>query len=136
MKKIVYLLAAVVAISFFNQPLCQAQEETTPPEGAVFTRISRLGNLTIRDCPLISGVTRVKIVEDGRYVQLPVNMKRGAYRVARSYKYFTCADQGDGNYALYAKVRPYKKVFKYDLELRDFPKSSVSRSAEPCRRLV
>ena len=127
MKKTASLLLAVLALAFLSQPLCQAQEEVTPPEGAVFTRINRLGKLTLRQCPLIDGVTRVNIVEKGEYVQLPLSMKRGAFKFARKYNYFSCADQGDGNHVIYARVRPYKSTFKYDLALRDFPRSSVSR---------
>lgn len=127
MRKV--LCSAVLLASCFivSQPSAYAQEEVTPPEGVNFTRIRGTRDLRLNNCPLVQGITRVTISGSGKYVQLPVSLKRGAYELARRYNYFACADQGDGQYVIYAKVRMYKKVFKYALELSDFPRNSMAR---------
>ena len=128
MKGIACRAALLVTGFLLFQQLAQAQEEVLPPEGVTFRRVSGTNTLTLRNCPLVAGISRVYVTGAGQYLQLPSTIQRGAYELARRYNYFACADpEGDGSYAVYAKIRMYRKTFKYAPALSSFPRSAISR---------
>lgn len=99
----------------------------TPVPELTYKKVRKNKTLKLANCPLVDGVNRVLIVQNGSYVQLPPAQKRGAYKLPRSYKFFACADRGDGRHVIYAKIKANTAPRQFALSLRNFPKNQVGR---------
>ena len=102
------------------------EKPATPPEEAVFKKVRAGRTLRLQNCPVIPKVNYVKVVNGGRYLQLPPAKKRGLYKLRTPYNWLACADGGDGSYAIYGKKKPLGEVTSYKLSLKDFPRSAIS----------
>lgn len=132
-NKLFYVLLVTVFLLVALPDVLSAQEVVEPPEGVEFSEIQGRRRLALNNCPLVEGVTKVYVTDQGRYIQLPPSNKRGPYKLARRQKFFACADRGDGQFAIFTKGRADGQVTRYDLTLSDFPGNSIDAACSSIR---
>ncbi len=109
-KKFIYLLATVVVIP--AALMAQGNELT-------FKKLKNKKDLTIKNCPIVDGESRVKVDAGGKEVSLVSLKNRDSYSLGKKkFKYFACDTLGN----LYAKKKTSDTATLFDVSLTDFPK--------------
>ena len=111
-------LAAVLILS--NLILLK-QSAFAQPAQSDYKKLGNGNNASavLTNCPLVEGVTKVKITNGGKSVSVFTLKNRDDYNFGKKYKYFAC--QADG--VIYAKDAVGDAPVTFDLSLSDFPKA-------------
>lgn len=121
------IFTVLAAVAFMSTSTAHAQSMT------VTLYFTGARSRVIQNCPIFSGVQRVKVQRGGRLLEvLPASLSRVSYNFGKAYEYVGCATNAEGVTKLFARLTKDSPTETLTLSESDFPRGSsgVDRGPE------
>lgn len=98
-----------------------------------WVKVNKKRAVVLRGCELFDNVESVTIGKAGKTISLPAALKRRPYKVRRTYRFFACQKNDQGETKLYAKAVQAAKAKVLPLTLKNFP-ARTTKPVGNCQR--